>query len=425
MSGEQKYAEAPISSLDDFEYMLGEIMSSYEKFIRNSSDASKDDLKNWFQNEFEKRLPESSEDIWRGIESAVKEIEYNEDVLLSAADDGQNVAFWLYNFLRPDPYLDMGEDDDETNSPLTTSIFSQLPAINQSINNILRRTMQDKSKMNPNNISLKSHASSSMKHTIMSEWKRNLKLDSVNQMSSVEMSKCAMDDLALSIGMNATMMGAGCMALTALCCLGTNVVKARGINSNTWRDCIGRETIRSSGKSSMRLAITGALKVASTRNTLPFLTMASSTTALTAIAVCGIECCDAVIHCTMGDISPWQAIEQASRTSVASICALELGAQGAAIGATAMSSFPASIPILSNSLAMPQLGGIIGLTVGTMASGFLVHNLAKRQNLENLLEYAKEEVERLNAMTDRLVNYNVLYNEMRIKKYVNNVMMAR
>lgn len=313
--------------------------------------------------------------------------------------NGNDISSWLYSLIRPD-----FDEDDKSYSYIVAvqklydfyiqsciareiiqSSLSSVKGIfpkgdrdnpdsidNNFVNNE-SNDIENETGVNEHKYQINTHISSSVQKTLLQQYSKKMQLDVSYSMNASEMSVCAMDDIAYHLSKNAVLMGTGSLALSAGMCLGQSYIGSRNLGLDN--KIITETLLRPGAKSSLRVALIGALKIGATRDALPIISGVASSAALLGVATVGVECCDAMVQYAQRRIDAWQAIDQVGRASTTGICSLMLGAQGAAIGTSAavgmVSVVPLMAPILGSTIAIPLMGEVIGSGAG-MFVGSLV-----------------------------------------------------
>ena len=383
--------------INELQGVIEEFLTSYEEYVEShDGNASQDALKqDWIKKEISQRLSNVNDSFFEDMFSSLDQVEQCEGYVEEASRLGQDATAWLYNALRPD--CDRDDDTPEALAEMQSlyELYAHLIQTRYMMGvalptvNCLKQWKQDDgnepnatkttSKQDINGAAVLGYDNMGFRKTIkvnpsvkdsfqklmISQYQKGMHLDIGYDMSRMEMSMCAMDDLAYHLSKNAVLMGTGSMALAATLCLGTSYLEGR--RWTVQREHLMGATLRVGAKSGMRIAVLGALKVGAARNMLPIVAGAASINALPAIATIGIECGDAMIQYANGSINALQAIDRAGRSSTAGIFSLGLGAQGATLGAAALAGLPLiplASPIIGSAAAFPFVGAIIGSGAG-------------------------------------------------------------
>ena len=393
-----------IEKVKEFQGVIDEFLTSYEEYIEShDGNASQEALKqDWIKREIGQRLSNVNDTFFEEMFSGLEQVEQCEGYVEEASMFGQDATAWLYNALRPDC-----DRDDDTPANLTEmqslcELYARmihtrymmsmaLPTISYlkqwkqndgnepslakttSQKGIYRDLVPEYDNMgHRKSVKVNPSVTDSFQKLMISQYQKGMHLDIGYDMSRMEMSMCAMDDLAYHLSKNAVLMGTGSMALAATLCLGTSYLEGRRWASQ--REHLMGTTLRLGAKSGMRIAVAGALKVGAARNMLPIVAGASSTSALLAIATIGVECGDAMIQYANGSIDAMQAVDRAGRSSTVGIFAMGFGAQGAILGATALTALPLiplAAPIIGSTAALPVVGELIGGGAGIFAGSIV------------------------------------------------------
>ena len=381
------------AKMKEFQDIVDEFLTSYDEYVENhDGNASQEALKqDWIKREIGQRLSNVNDTFFEDMFSGLEQVEQCEEYVKEASMFGQDATAWLYNALRPD--CDRGDDTPVALTEMQGlyELYAQMIHTRHMMSvalptlNCLKQWKQDDgnepnaakitSKKDINetlvpgynnmgfrkNVKVNPSVTDSFQKLMISQYQKGMHLDIGYDMSRMEMSMCAMDDLAYHLSKNAVLMGTGSMALAATLCLGTSYLEGKRWTAQ--REHLMGTTLRLGAKSGMRIAVMGALKVGAARNMLPIMAGAASTNALLAIATIGVECGDAMIQYANGSIDALQAVDRAGRSSTAGIFAMGFGAQGAILGATALAALPLiplASPIIGSTAAFPVVGELIG-----------------------------------------------------------------
>ena len=184
-----------------------------------------------------------------------------------------------------------------------------------------------------------------VKKSIMTQYKKMMQLDFASLNIRADVST-----VAASLSRNAALTGICGMALTA----GLSVI----FKSSALKQNFAKFIVKTGTTDSLRVLVTGALKVGAERRILPLITRATPMIALTAVALIAVECSKTLIQYMNGEIKCLEALNQVSKVSTSAICAVGFGIQGAIIGMTAFAAVP---------IAAPAVGAFMGEFIGTMA----------------------------------------------------------
>ncbi|WP_027406414.1 hypothetical protein [Anaerovibrio sp. RM50] len=398
--------------VDKFNNIVQEIISSFcQHFIDSQGyfDEEKS-ISTWLVKELTNHGLDESQQAVDEIMQLCEQLEKIEKILTEAILQGKDITLWLYSQLRPD--VDM-TDDEDFGCPISIHsllemyrqsiiareiVFGSLPVINILPGKIFQETnYREANYQQIGKFQGKTQVNSSIQQVLMQQYQRQMQLDISYSMTSYDMSICAVDDMAYILSKNALLMGTGSLALSAAFSLGQTVIRNKRLGGEFYG--ISKELLRPGAKRGLRLAFLGAMKIGAARNALPIIGMASSGTLL-GIATVGVECCDAMYRYTNEGIEAWQAVDQAGRASVASICAMTMSAQGAVVGAATFTGMMSCIPLVSPLLVGQLVGAGAGIFAGNilgqkayeLARGLAVYSYERAReyiNTETLLEMPK------------------------------------
>ena len=196
-----------------------------------------------------------------------------------------------------------------------------------------------------------------VKKSIMTQYKKMMQLDFASLNIRADVST-----VAANLSRNAALTGICGMALTT----GLSMI----FKSSALKQNFAKFIVKTGTTDSLRVLVTGALKVGAERRILPLITRATPMIALTAVALIAVECSKTLIQYMNGEIKCLEALNQVSKVSTSAICAVGFGIQGAIIGMTAFAAVP---------IAAPAVGAFMGEFIGTM-TGYEVG----RMSYENL-----------------------------------------
>ncbi|MBR4903335.1 MAG: hypothetical protein IKZ53_01560 [Selenomonadaceae bacterium] len=207
-----------------------------------------------------------------------------------------------------------------------------------------------------------------VKKSIMTQYKRIMNLDFANLNVRADVSS-----IAANLSRNAALTGVCGMALTT----GLSVL----FKSSALRKNFTGLIIKTGTTDSLRVVVTGALKVGAERRMLPLLTRTTPMITLTAIALIAIESAKTIVQYVNGEIKCLEALNQVSKISTSAICSVIFGIQGGLFGAATLAAIP---------VASPLVGAFIGELIGTMAGyevGRITYNNVKTLliNTRNIL----------------------------------------
>lgn len=223
-----------------------------------------------------------------------------------------------------------------------------------------------------------------VKRSLMTQYKKMMQLDFSNLTVRSDMT-----NVAANLSRNAAMTGICGMALTT----GLSLI----FKSSVTKQSLLKIIVKTGTTDSMRVLVTGALKVGAERRILPLLTRATPMITLTAVALIAVESSKTLVQYVNGDIKCLEALNQVSKVSTSAICAVLFGIQGALVGATAFAAIP---------VAAPAVGAFMGELVGTMA-GYEVGRIS-HANLKTLLRNVENILTANYGILDLLTNETVL-----------------
>lgn len=222
-----------------------------------------------------------------------------------------------------------------------------------------------------------------VKRSLMTQYKRMMQLDFSNLSARADMS-----NVAANLSRNAAMTGICGMALTT----GLSVLFKSGAKQG-----LTKLVVKTGTTDSLRVIVTGALKVGAERRMLPLLTRTTPMITLTAVALIAVESSKTMVQYINGEIKCLEALNQVSKVSTSAICAVVFGIQGAFIGATAFAAIP---------VAAPAIGAFMGELIGTM-TGYEVGRIS-HTNLKTLLKNTGSILTANYGILDVLTNENTL-----------------
>lgn len=392
--------EQSIIKINEFCQILNELVFSYieyeKKYHKEISGVELD--YEWLKEEMCKHGLTNPEDFYDEILIALDEFSVIENEARILTENGNNASSWLYSLIRPD------FNDDDENYRYVLAMHKLFDIYNQSciarniIQNVLpyikglsrngnndnREDVDENFVNNEANVieevtginkrvhPVNPQVTNSVQKVLLQQYSQKMQLDVSYNMTASEMSICAMDDIAYHLSRNAALMGTGSLALSLGIYLGQSYIGSKTLELDN--KIFNEALLRPGAKSGLRVALIGALKVGAARNALPIISGVASSTTLLGIATVGVECCDAMVQYAQQRIDALQAIDQVGRASSAGICSLVLGAQGAAVGTSALgmiSVMPLMAPILGSTIALPIMGELIGGGAGIFVGGVL------------------------------------------------------
>ena len=401
-----------IIKINDFNQILNELIYSYGEYAKKYHSQITDDTlgDEWLKEELHKHDLKDYEEFYPNAISALEQFKLLEKEVCVVMGKGINSSAWLYSLLRPD--FNSKDDNDEYIDAMQKlyDIYNQSCMARYIIQNALpsikaipkgghkdnqdnvddnlagnkecvidNQITDDNKHAIRQNYQINPQVANSVHKALLQQYSQKMQLDISYNMTVGEMSICAMDDIAYHLSKNAALMGTGSLALSVGMCLGQSYFESRKLGFDN--KMITEALLRPGAKSGLRVALIGALKIGAARNALPIISSVASSGALLGVATVGVECCDAMIQYAQRRIDAWQAIDQVGRASTTGICSLALGAQGAAIGASAVgmiSVMPIVAPILGSTIALPIMGELIG-----GGTGIFVGSLAGKEVYEH------------------------------------------
>ncbi len=214
-----------------------------------------------------------------------------------------------------------------------------------------------------------------VKKSIMTQYKRIMQLD----FSAITV-RTDISTVAANLSRNAALTGVCGMALTT----GLSILFKNSVLKQNFTKFL----IKTGTTDSLRVIVTGALKVGAERRILPLLTRATPMLTLTAVALIAVESSKTILQYANGEIKCLEALNQVSKVSTSAICSVIFGLQGALFGATAVATVP---------IASPLVGAFMGELVGTMA-GYEIGRIS----------YAKLKTLLMNTQSILTANYGIL-----------------
>lgn len=231
-----------------------------------------------------------------------------------------------------------------------------------------------------------------VKKSIMTQYKKMMQLDFTSMNIRADVST-----VAASLSRNAALTGICGMALTT----GLSVLfKSSAVKQN-----FARFVLKTGTTDSLRVLVTGALKVGAERRILPLLTRTTPMIALTAVALIAVESSKTMIQYVNGEIKCLEALNQVSKVSTSAICAVAFGVQGALVGAAAFAAVP---------IAAPAVGAFMGELVGTM-TGYEIGRVS-HANLKTFLVNAKNILTADYGILEMLTNETLTLTNKRKRK---------
>ena len=230
-----------------------------------------------------------------------------------------------------------------------------------------------------------------VKKSLMTQYKRIMQLD----FSAITV-RTDISTVAASLSRNAALTGVCGMALTT----GLSVL----FKSATLKRNFTRFLIKTGTTDSLRVIVTGALKVGAERRILPLLTRATPMLTLTAIALIAVESSKTILQYVNGEIKCLEALNQVSKVSTSAICSVIFGIQGALFGAAAVAAVP---------IASPLVGAFMGELIGTM-TGYEIGRISYA-NLKALLMNTQSILTANYGILDMLTNQAVVLTSKRKK----------
>ncbi len=234
-----------------------------------------------------------------------------------------------------------------------------------------------------------------IKKSLMTQYKRIMNLD----FSTISV-RADISTVATNLSRNAAMTGVCGMALTT----GISLL----LKSNAMKQNFSKFLIKTGATDSLRVIVTGALKVGAERRILPLLTRTTPMLTLTAVALIAVESSKTMIQYVNGEIKCLEALNQVSKVSTSAICSVIFGIQGALFGAAAIAAVP---------VASPLVGAFIGEFIGTMA-GYEIGRISYT-NLKTLLMNAQNILTANYGILDVITNEAIMLTNKR-KKLVKN-----
>lgn len=231
-----------------------------------------------------------------------------------------------------------------------------------------------------------------VKKSIMTQYKKMMQLDFANLGVRTDIST-----VAASLSRNA--------ALTGICGMSLTVGLSVLFKSSAVKQNFARFILKTGTTDSLRVLVTGALKVGAERRILPLLTRATPMIALTAVALIAVESSKTIIQYVNGEIKCLEALNQVSKVSTSAICAVAFGIQGALVGAATFAAVP---------IAAPTVGAFMGELVGTMA-GYEVGRVS-HANLKTFLINAKNILSADYGILEMLTNETLTLTNKRRRK---------
>lgn len=364
--------------IDKFSEILHDVILSFSQYFIDSQgnfDEEKS-INTWLVKEFTNHGLDECQQAVDEIMPLYAHMEKTEALLNEAILQGKDITLWLYSLLRPD--IDK-TDDVDFGCPMSIQsllemyrqsiiarevVFGSLPAITTlSGKKVQDIHYREEKYQQLGKVHGKGQVNSSIQQVLMQQYQRQMQLDISYSMTAYDMSVCAVDDMAYILSKNALLMGTGSLALSAAFTLGQTIFS----NKSLGMECYGisKELLRPGAKRGLRLAFFGAMKIGAARNALPIIGMASAGTLL-GIATVGVECCDAMYRYTNDGIEAWQAVDQAGRASVSSICAMMMSAHGAVVGAATVTGMMSCIPLVSPIIVGQLVGAGAGIFAGSI-----------------------------------------------------------
>ena len=274
--------------------------------------------------------------------------------------------------------IDEGHYHDKTNLPPADGMLSKEPST------------EKKAALTTTNVH-QAAFDTGVKRSILTQYKKMMHLDFANLSIKTDVSS-----IATNLSRNAALTGICGMALTT----GLTVLfKSSAVKQN-----FARLIVKTGTTDSLRVLVTGALKVGAERRILPLLTRTTPMIALTAVALIAVESSKTMIQYVNGEIKCLEALNQVSKVSTSAICAVAFGIQGALIGAATF----AAVPIVA-----PAVGAFMGELIGTMA-GYEVGRIS-HENLKTLLMNAKNLLTAEFGILDMLTNETLTLTNKRKK----------
>ena len=233
-----------------------------------------------------------------------------------------------------------------------------------------------------------------VKRSVMTQYRKMMQLDFASANLRMDAST-----VAANLSKNAALTGICGMALTT----GLSVLfKSSAVKRN-----FAKLVIKTGTTDSLRVLVTGALKVGAERRMLPLLTRTTPMIALTAVALIAVESSKTMIQYINGEIKCLEALNQVSKVSTSAICAVAFGVQGALIGAAAFAAVP---------ITAPAVGAFMGELIGTMA-GYEVGRVS-HANLKAFLLNAKNILTADYGILEMLTNETVTLTNKRKNKVI-------
>ena len=229
-----------------------------------------------------------------------------------------------------------------------------------------------------------------VKKSLMTQYKRIMQLD----FSGITV-RTDISTVAANLSRNAALTGVCGMALTT----GLAVL----FKNATLKQNFVRFLIKTGTTDSLRVIVTGALKVGAERRILPLLTRATPMITLTAVALIAVESSKTILQYANGEIKCLEALNQVSKVSTSAICSVIFGIQGALI---------AALPITS-----PLVGAFMGELIGTML-GYEIGRISYA-NLKALLMNTQSILTANYGILDTLTNKAVVLTNKRKKALKN------
>lgn len=335
----------PGTSADKIDKICKEILNndkSLEKFLNEArtSPGYENATQNWFCEKINRSLDDSDYDFVQRLCSANEILDIFNQSSIQLSKDLQKLDFQR-----------KGGDTGESSTGAVTTKGSHAEKTNTPTSANVRRASLD----------------ASVKKSILNQYKRVMNLDFASMNLRTDIS-----NIATNLSRNAALTGICGMALTT----GLSMI----LKGST-KQSLTKFVVKAGMNDSLRVIVTGALKVGAERRLLPLLTRATPMITLTAVALIAIESSKTMIQYMNGEIKCLEALNQVSKISTSAICSVTLGIEGAIIGTATFAALP---------IASPLVGAFMGELVGTMAGyevGRVVHTKFKAflTNMQNVL----------------------------------------